>query len=239
MAPNCCTELEYRESEHGFFPELVRLVISLSAIGIGFELHRTGATKPYRPGQSMVLEGKQNMSGLEIHFYPDTLYRRLLSPTGRQPKFIRVVKKTITKSPPNHPIKLSKIQLLMARQVGDVFVSYYERHIDVVESIWGKQKKGSWPSVWKFAWAMRNACAHNGLICFKDKDHPGVKWQNLKYDYKDNNRRVLFDEITGVELILLMEEMDDELRQAGRPSVANESKPQGTCSALSTVGSPV
>jgi hypothetical protein len=162
----------------------------------------------------MVLEGKNGVSGLEIHFYPDLLYRHLLSTTGRQPRFMTLLKKPIVKSPPDHPIKLGKVQLLMARIVGDAFVSYYERHVDVVESIWGKEKKGNWPSVWKFGWAMRNACAHNGLIYFKYKDHPGVGWRNLKYDYDDNDRRVLFDEITGVELILLMEEMDAELRQA-------------------------
>lgn len=106
----------------------------------------------------------------------------------------------------------------MTRLVGDAFVSYYERHIDTVESIWGKERNGNWPSVWKFGWAMRNACAHNGLIYFRRKDDSGVSWQNLKYGYGDNDRQVLFDEITGVELILLMEEMDAELRQAVRAS---------------------
>jgi hypothetical protein len=101
----------------------------------------------------------------------------------------------------------------MARLVGDAFVSYYERHVNVVESIWDKESNGNWPSVWRFGWAMRNACTHNGLVHFRRKDHPGVSWNNLKYDYTDNDRQVLFDEITGVELILLMEDMDAELRR--------------------------
>lgn len=74
--------MEYRASEHGFFPELVRLVVSLSAIGVGFELHKTGAVKPYRAVQPMVVEGKRSVSGMEIHFYPDLVYSRLLSPSG-------------------------------------------------------------------------------------------------------------------------------------------------------------
>lgn len=208
--------MEYRETEHGFFLELVRLVVSLSAVGIGFELHKTGVAKPYGLGQPLLLEGKHGVSELEIHFFPAPLYFRLLSPAGRQPRFMKIIKKRISKPPSEHPIKLGTVQLLMARLVGDGFVSYYERHIDVVESIWDKEKNGNWPSVWKFGWAMRNACAHNGLIYFTRKDHPGVSWKNLKYNYADNGRRVLFDEITGVELILLMEEMDAVLRQAAR-----------------------
>ena len=38
-------------------------------------------------------------------------------------------------------------------------------------------------------------------------------WRNLKYDLKDNGLSILFDDLTGVELILLMEEMDAELRR--------------------------
>lgn len=215
MVPNRFIEIEYRESDHGFFPELVRLVVSLSAVGIGLELHKTGTAKPYGPSQPMVLEGKSGASDLEIHFFPFPLYNSLLSPmVGQQPRFMTVIKKTIARSPPEHPIKFSNIQLLMAKLVGDAFVSYYERHIDVVESIWGKEKNGNWPSEWRFGWAMRNAFAHNGLIYIRRKEHPGVSWKNLKYDYSDNNRQVLFDEITGVELILLMEDMDAKLCMA-------------------------
>lgn len=60
---------------------------------------------------------------------------------------------------------------------------------------------------------MRNACMHNGCIYFKRKSRPGVSWQSLKYDYRDNDRQVLFDEVTGVELFLLMERVDAEFRQ--------------------------
>lgn len=47
-----------------------------------------------------------------------------------------------------------------------------------------------------------------------DIQHPPVHWRNLKYDFKDNGRPVLFNDLTGVELILLMEEMDAELRRS-------------------------
>ena len=67
------TEVEYRQADQGFFPELVRLAISLSAIGIAFELHKTGTARPYGPHQPMVIEGKYEVSGLEIHFFPHHL----------------------------------------------------------------------------------------------------------------------------------------------------------------------
>ena len=57
-------------------------------------------------------------------------------------------------------------------------------------------------------------CSHNGKIFIRDPNHQGVQWRNLKYDHSHNGRPILFDDLTGVELILLMEEMDAELRRS-------------------------
>jgi hypothetical protein len=160
----------------------------------------------------MVLEGKHNVSGIEMQFFPEPIYRSLVSPTKRLPRFITVIKKEIAKCPPKHPIQLDKTQLLIARLVGDAFMSYHERHLDAVEKLWGEKKKGRWPSNWQFGWAIRNACAHNGKIHFQDRGHAPVRWRTLQYDFHDNGRKVLFDEMTGTELVLLMEDMDAELR---------------------------
>ena len=65
----------------------------------------------------------------------------------------------------------------------------------------------------RFAWAFRNACSHDGKIHFTGQGSTPVMWRNLKYDLKDNGLSILFDDLTGVELILLMEEMDAELRR--------------------------
>lgn len=207
------TEVEYRQSDHSFFPEFVRLAICLSAVGIAFELHKTRTVQPYAARQPMVLEGKHDVSGLEIHCFPRPLYDRLLSSTSRQPRFLKVLKRPINSSPPDHPIKVTKLQLLMSRLIGDAFVSYYERHLHVAEAKWGREFAGNWHCVWHFACAIRNAISHNGKIRFKNPKHHAVHWKSLQYSYADNGRQVLFDELTGVELILLMEEMEWALKQ--------------------------
>jgi hypothetical protein len=204
-------EVEYRQADHGFFPEFVRLAVCLSAVGIAFELHKAGTVQPYGTDQPMVLEGKQAVSGLEVHFFPRPLYNKLLSPTGRQPQFLKVLKKQINSAPPDHPIKLNNLHLMMSRLVGDAFVSYYERHLETAEKKWGSTKS-RWADVWRFGWAMRNALSHDGKISFANPSSKKVHWNTLEYSYSDNGRQVLFDELTGVELILLMEEMDLALK---------------------------
>ncbi len=204
--------IEYRAKEHGFFEELVRLVVCLGSVGSGFELHKNGTARPFGQVDTIALVGKPDVSGLEIHVLPRPLFDRLLSPSSRQPKFLTLVKRTINPSPPDHPIFLSKIQLMMARLVGDAFMSYYERHLDAAEARW-KEKRSEWPEVWRFGWAIRNACSHDGKIHFSGQGSKPVMWRNLKYDSSNNGRPILFEDLTGVELILLMEEMDAELRR--------------------------
>lgn len=94
----------------------------------------------------------------------------------------------------------------MSRLIGDAFVSYYERKSSVAREKWGETKL--WPQSWRFGWAMRNACAHDGKNFFKNKDYSAVQWKSRRYDYADNGRQIFFDEIAGADLILLMEELD-------------------------------
>jgi len=89
-------EVEYRESEHGFFPELIRLIISLSSVGIGFELHNSGTVNPYARNQPMVIEGKQSISGLEIHCFPYALFQHFLVSDAGLPKTMKILKKPIS-----------------------------------------------------------------------------------------------------------------------------------------------
>lgn len=214
MTSESFVTVEYTPQEHGFYEELVRLVICLGSVGKAIELHAMGTARKFKTAETLAIQGKKSVSGLEVHFFPRPFYDRLLSTSGNQAAFVRVIKRPINPSPPKHPIFLPNVQILMARLIGDAFVSYYERHLDAVEARWGRESHGNWPMVWWFAWAVRNACSHNGKIYIKGRDHPAVNWRSLKYEFNDNGRSILFDDLTGVELILLMEEMDVELRRS-------------------------
>jgi hypothetical protein len=200
--------VQYSSTDHRFFDELVRLIICFASVGQSFELHKAGEVKPFNPNETIVIEGKQGISGLEIHFFPRPLFDKFLSPSSKSIRFLKVIKRPINTSPPNHPLKMTKVQRIMSRLIGDAFVSYYERHVEQVNLRYGKLKDGRWPKVWLFARAMRNACAHNGRIHITNSNDEPVEWRTLKYGFSDNEKEVLFGEITGVELILLMEEMD-------------------------------
>ena len=125
------------------------MALSLGSIGVGLALQKSRKAKPFGNNDTITIVGKPEVSGLEVHFRPRPLFDRLLSPSGRQPRFLNLIKQPINPSPPEHPIFLSKIQLMMARLIGDAFVSYYERHVDAVEDKWGEARR-EWHRVWRF-----------------------------------------------------------------------------------------
>lgn len=82
--------------------------------------------------------------------------------------------------------------------------------------------------MWQFGRVIRNAIAHNGKIFFECSKAPPVHWLTVGYlvgySYSDNElkRQLLYEEITGVELILLMEDIDSVLRAERDTNVTNE-----------------
>lgn len=101
MKKSDSTIVEYTPQHHGFYEELVRLVICLGSVGKAIELHAIGAVRKYKTADTIVIEGKQHVSGLEVHFFPRPFYDRLLSPVGKQAEFVRVIKRAINRHLPS------------------------------------------------------------------------------------------------------------------------------------------
>jgi hypothetical protein len=72
------TELEYRLEEHGFFPELVRMVTAISGVALAVEAFSAGVARPHRTYDFVVLEGRAGLSDIEMHFFPADVYRHIL-----------------------------------------------------------------------------------------------------------------------------------------------------------------
>lgn len=174
------------------------MVTAISRAALGVEAFSAGVARPHRTRDFVVLEGLISLSDIEMHFFPADVYRHILRPSTRELRLIRAVKQALNSSPPQHPIHVNKLQLLMARLVGDAFDSYLERHVDAVVGLWGKERLGQWPMLWRFGWAMRNALVHNGCIHFTSCHSPAVDWSRLRYGFGNNGRPVLFKELAGV-----------------------------------------
>jgi hypothetical protein len=93
-------------------------------------------------------------------------------------------------------------------------VFFYEQQLDGLMEKFGT-KRDDWPEVARFAWALRNAAAHNGALHFSKSDVRPVEWHHLRYDAGDNGKKVIGDVMKPADVLIFLVEFSDELDRLG------------------------
>lgn len=197
--------LKYTKANHRFFDDLVTFLASIASMGIAFEAQCSGGGQPFKTTEYLTLEGKAKVSNVELRFFPHLMMQALSS--NSWPVEIMLEDVPLAHPGPSHPFKLTGLQGLHGSMIESAFVHYFETVRPVIETKYGNNPYG-WPTVWNFARVVRNAFAHKGEITFINSAAQSVSWKTLTYSPSDNGRQILYQDVTPVEIILLMEEMD-------------------------------
>lgn len=195
----------YKANEHRFFDSLVAFTASVSSLGLAIDAQACGVAKSYSSSDYLTLEGSSKASGVEFRFFPIALMTTLVQ--NGWPSSLAFEELAINSAPPPKAITLTGLQGVHGAMISSAFVKYFEEYRSLVEARCTKDVK-NWPSVWNFGRVIRNALAHKGQIKFDNQNASPVIWRKLKYSPSDNGKQVLYQDMTSVELILLMEEMD-------------------------------
>ncbi len=94
--------------------------------------------------------------------------------------------------------------------IANAFVQYFEANRSLAVQKYTTNTQ-AWPPIWNFGRVVRNALSHGGMVDFRNPNAAPVSWRSLSYGPAQNGRQLLYQDITSVELILLMEEMDAPL----------------------------
>ena len=195
----------YTPQKHTFFDNLVAFVASITAIGTAFDVQSGLPSKPFQANHFIVLEGKAEVTGCEFHIYTGSVLDELLA--NRWPTAIRIDEYPITTAFPAYRTCLTGLQGVQASIITSTFIQYFENNLNRINTRFGNDR-ANWPDPWKFGRVVRNALAHGGRIYFKNPNSDTVHWRSLSYSPTNNGRQLLFKDITSVEIILLMEEME-------------------------------
>lgn len=188
-----------------FFDDLVTLVSLFASLGIALDAHHTGSAKAYSPQDYLTIEGTPRVSNIELRFFPHSLMEILTA--NKWPTKIEFEAHPIINPTPVYPLLLTGLQVVHGAMAQSTFVHYFESVRPLLENKYGTDTH-KWPNVCNFARIIRNAFAHGGKINFQNPIASSVQWKTLNYDPSDNGRQILYQDLTSVELILLMEEMD-------------------------------
>lgn len=96
------------------------------------------------------------------------------------------------------------------------FVFFYEQQLDGMTAKFG-ERRDDWPEIARFAWALRNAAAHNGALHFTNRATKPVRWHHLCYDPQDNGKKVIGDVMKPADVFIFLMEFSDELDRLGVP----------------------
>lgn len=199
------TQRTYLRSQHRFFDSLVEFTASISSLGIALAAQKNGNALRFSPNEFIALTGNPAVAGIEFHFYPENIFSTLAD--GGWPSKLMLIEHPINQRPVAHSLCLSDLQGIHGAMITSAFIKYYEENRSFTVTKYSENSQ-NWPSVWKFARVVRNALVHKGTIKLDKPNAQPVVWRGLSYSNSDNGKAVLYHDVTAVELILLMEDMD-------------------------------
>jgi hypothetical protein len=126
---------------------------------------------------------------------------------NRWPTQVVVDETPIAQNPPKYATWLTGLRGVHGSMIFNAFVQYFEANRHRAEAKYGNSTQ-TWPATWNFGRIVRNAFAHGGKINISNPGASPVVWRTLTYAAAQNGRQLLYQDLTPVEVILLMEEMD-------------------------------
>jgi hypothetical protein len=198
----------FERQTHGFFDDLVAVFASYAALGQALQASRFDVAEPYEAADYIWIQGSPRVSNLEFRFFPADLLQ-ILANDG-WPSVLEVHHVPIADHSPTRPVTLTGLRGIYGQVIQSAFVHYFESFRPKLETRYG-QSPQAWPAAWNFARVLRNAFSHGGRIHFLNSNAASVQWRTLNYGPADNGQMILFRDITPVEVVLLMDEIDSLL----------------------------
>ncbi len=194
----------YVRGKHRFFDEVVTFFSAFASLMLALRAHAEGSTEAYGTHQGIGIQGNQ-VTGVALTLLPRPLIQAIVE--NRWPDRIDLVETPTTYLPPKDATAIDSPRKIATLIAESAFVRYYETLVPTVKAVFGKDVE-QWPAIWNFGRVVRNAFVHGGQIRFDNPAARSVFWRSLTYGPTDNGRQILFQDLSAVEFIILMEELD-------------------------------
>ncbi len=212
----------FSPDEHGFFNDLVTMIVSLSSYF--FTMHVSILSNNPKPFSGRKLEEwfnyirpvkdirfplslYQKAENKEINFFPAELLMNIS--LDHWPQWIEYQIVSASNQVPDFRLTAQGNSRIISQMVGYSFINYYTNNESTFKKKFGLDKN-KWPDVIRFAWVMRNAFAHGGIIKINDTALRPVKWKIWSFDFQNNGQNALFEPSLGIgDVISLMNDFDN------------------------------
>lgn len=190
------------------YDSAISLIAGVCSINLVIDAYHSEAT-PYTEGHYLFFEGRKNVTNKIYYIFPYDIYRHLVEDKWPTAIKIHFKEKTFPDQEQDEGSigSFAKVFLSLGQAT---FIQFWELIKGEINSKCGSDQK-KWSDIFKFGWIIRNALAHNFKITINDSQIENIRWNNLVYGFSKNGTDIS-DEIMFLELIVLMKDIEDEIR---------------------------
>ncbi len=212
--------------EHGFFDDLVTMLVSLSSymfamhVSIASNHPKPFAERPLSEWLNYIMPVKtvefplslgRMADNQDLVVFPAMLLMHL-SLDG-WPQFIEYKIVSRSESQPDVRLAAQGNRHIISRIVGASFTNYYSNCESTIKARYGTDID-KWPETVRFAWAIRNGFAHGGNLKISNQKLRPMTWKIWSFDYHQDGQKFLFEAgMLGLgDVVALMQEMDSYIQ---------------------------
>lgn len=198
---------EYKKGVHRFFDNIALFLTSFSTSLVVTELLRTGRSK-LAADSKYYMQFSPCSLPVQLTWYPQETLALLAY--NNWPSSITLHENLTHPPAPIFKLTSSEIVNLQSRLLQSCLLTYFEEHRSLIEAKYGTDP-WKWPMPWNFARVVRNAFAHGGVLTYQNPSSKSVTWRALSYDPSQSGRQIIFMDLSFVEVVSLMEDLDELL----------------------------
>lgn len=195
----------YSPTTHRFFDDLVVFLATLSSNLVVAEALRSGGHTKVVADPKYYMQFEGCSLGVELTWYPQETLMAIAANTW--PSQIVLYENLVHPRAPVLSLSSTGAKNLHSLSLQSCFLRYFETNRPTIEARFGKDPS-AWPPAWNFARVVRNAFAHGGLLTFQNASAQAVSWQGLTYGPSRQGRQLIFQDMSFVEVVALLEELD-------------------------------
>jgi hypothetical protein len=196
------------DNTYSFFDGAVSFLAGLFATNLLIDAYQSKAV-PYQDGHYIFFEGRRKATNKIYYFFPYDIYEYLLSHQWPTSLKIHFKEKTFDdqENIDGSITGFSKVFLSLGQAT---FLQFWEDTKQKLVKAYGSDQT-KWSNLFQFGWIIRNALAHDFKIAVNNQKIDNVTWNGLSFGYSSNGQDIS-EQIMFVELIILMKEIEDELK---------------------------
>lgn len=199
------------DNSYNFFDGAVSFLAGLCSTNLLIDAYLTEAI-PYKDGHYLFFEGRKQATNKIYYFFPYDIYKYLIN--NQWPDSIKIHFKDKTfediEEIDGAVNGFVKVFLSLGQAT---YIQYWETTKEKIVKQFGNDQT-KWDNLFKFGWIVRNALAHNFKVTVNNNKIDNIIWNGLNFGYSTNGVDIS-EQMMFLELIVLMKDIEDELRMYG------------------------